>query len=179
MDVLVGRQSYYVCLLSSYQVCRLSYLEVKKHLNKSDQSYPCELLKRGAGYVILRYVNTAIGQVAGVTFEVGSTTFAWYQDGCGYVLWKMYGQEGKLEGHLFHICKDLNVGKSRVEYQDLLLDVWVDCAGQVMVLDREELADCVDSGLVSEEDQGWIVDQERVITEAHDQLIGEFGLLLK
>ena len=44
-----------------------------------------------------------------------------------------------LEGHLFHICRNQQVQEDRVEYLDLLLDVWVDSEGHITILDRDEL----------------------------------------
>ena len=66
----------------------MAYLEVKRHLNKPDESYSCEAMVRGNGYMVLKYVNDRPGRVGDLTFEVGSTTFAYYRTGAGYVLWR-------------------------------------------------------------------------------------------
>jgi hypothetical protein len=63
-------------------------LELKRHLNKPDQSYLCDLLTRGSDYVIVKYVSEMSGRVGDVTFDAGSTTFAYYRTGMGYVIWK-------------------------------------------------------------------------------------------
>ncbi len=150
----------------------MAYLEVKRHLNKPDESYPCEVLVRGDGYVVLKYVNARPGQVGDVTFEVGSTTFAYYRNGAGYVLWKMCGADDRLKGHLFHICRDLKVGEGGVEYLDLLLDLWYDAEGRLTVLDREELEACRASGAVGKTDLDWIDRQAREIEQSADRIIG-------
>lgn len=156
----------------------MAYLEVKRHLNKPDESYSCEALVRGNGTVVLKYVNDQPGRVSGVAFEVGSTTFAYYRTGAGYVLWKMCGADDRLKGHLFHICRDLKVGEDGVEYLDLLLDLWYDAEGRLTVLDREELEACRASGAVGKTDLDWIDRQAREIEQNAGQIIGAFDARL-
>ena len=155
----------------------MKILEIKRHLNKPDESYSCDLLKRGRGYVVLKYVSERPGRVGTVTFEVGSTTYAYYKTGRGYVLWRMLGPEDKLKGHLFHICRDQQVGEDRVEYLDLLLDIWIDAEGQLSVLDRDEVEECLAKGVIGEQDLAWIARQEREIIDNWSQMISDFDLL--
>ncbi len=154
----------------------MKILEIKRHLNKPDESYLCDLLKRGNGCVVLKYVSKQPGRVGHITFEVGSTTYAYYRTGRGYVLWRMFGPDHKLKGHLFHICKDQEVEEDRVEYLDLLLDVWIDGEGLVTVLDRDEVEACVGMGVLGEQDLAWIGRQEREIIENWSQIISELDL---
>ena len=118
------------------------------------------------------------GRVGALTFDVGSTTFAYYKIGMGYVIWKMLNPDKKLEGYLFHICRDLQVGEDRVEYLDLLLDIWIDSAGQMTILDRDEVEECVSQGIIGKQDMEWIATQEQEITENWSQIISDFDLLL-
>jgi predicted RNA-binding protein associated with RNAse of E/G family len=155
----------------------MKILEIKRHLNKPDESYLCDLLKRGNGYVVLKYVSKQSGRVAGITLEVGSTTYACYRTGQGYVLWRMFGPDHKLKGHLFHICRDQQVEEDRVEYLDLLLDVWIDGEGQLTILDRDEVEACAAIGVLGEQDLAWIARQEREIIENWSQIISDFDLL--
>ncbi len=152
----------------------MKILEIKRHLNKPDESYLCDLLVRGNDYVILKYVSAQPGRVGSVTFEVGSTTFAYYKTGMGYVVWKMLNPDEMLEGHLFHICKDQRVKDTRVEYLDLLLDVWIDSQGQLTILDRDELETCARKGKLLDKELRWIARQEQVIKDNWSQIIFEF-----
>lgn len=156
----------------------MKILEIKRHLNKPDESYLCDLLARGGDYVIVKYVSEMSGRVGALTFDVGSTTFAYYKIGMGYVIWKMLNPDKKLEGYLFHICRDLQVGEDRVEYLDLLLDIWIDSAGQMTILDRDEVEECVSQGIIGKQDMEWIATQEQEITENWSQIISDFDLLL-
>ena len=100
-----------------------------------------------------------------MTFEVESTTYAYYKTGAGYVLWKMFGPDNTLKGHLFHVCRDQRVEEDRVEYLDLLLDLWLDTDGHMTILDRDEVEACAASGVIGEQDLAWIARQEQEITE--------------
>ncbi len=155
----------------------MKILEIKRHLNKPDESYLCDLVKRGIDYVVLKYVSERPGRVDAVTFEAGSTTHAYYKAGGGYVLWRMFGPEDELKGHLFHICRDQQVEEDRVEYLDLLLDIWIDAEGRLSVLDRDEVEACLTKGVIGKQDLAWIALQEREIIENWRQIISDFDLL--
>ena len=156
----------------------MKILEIKRDLNKPDQSYLCDLLKRGNDYIILKYVNEQPGSVASVTFDTGSTTYAFYRNGLGYVVWKMENPHNVLEGHLFHICCDLQVRKNRVVYLDLLLDVWIDPRGQLTILDQDEVQECAETGVIGERELMWIARQEQQIVENWQQIVTDFDRLL-
>jgi hypothetical protein len=155
----------------------MKILEVKRHLNKPDQSYLCDLLYQGSDLVVLKYVSDRPGRVGDTLFEPGTTTYAAYKAGEGYVLWKMVDPQGNLKGHLFHICRDLQVHQDRVDYLDMLLDVWVDRDGRVSVLDRDELAACVSKGVVGQEALAWIEEQEKRIQANWNRMIAELDHL--
>ena len=156
----------------------MKILEIKRHLNKPDESYVCDLLKRGNDYIILTYVSDRSGQVGSVTIDAGSTTYAYYRNGKGYVVWKMVTPDRTLNGYLFHICRDLRVGEDKVEYLDLLLDVWIDAEGQLKILDRDEVEECAVKGVIGRSELHWIAQQEREIVKNWRQIISDFDLLL-
>ncbi|MFO7738191.1 MAG: DUF402 domain-containing protein [Desulfatiglandaceae bacterium] len=155
----------------------MKILELKRHLNKPDETYLCELYKRGDNYVVLEYVNEKPGRVGSITFDIGSTTYAYYRNDSGYVLWEMRGPTGRLKGYLFHICKDQRVKADRVEYVDLLLDLWIDTGGRLTVLDRDEVEVCAAKGAIGAEDLAWIEVQEHKITKNAEKIILDFERL--
>ena len=152
--------------------------EIKRHLNKPDEYYLCDLLERDSDWIIVKYVSDRPGRVGSVTFDAGSTTFAYYRTGMGYVIWKMLAPDNRLKGHLFHICQDLHVEELEVKYLDLLLDVWIDAAGQITILDRDEVEDCAGKGVIGEKELMWIDQQEQEIIENWKRIISDFNLLL-
>ena len=154
----------------------MKILEIKRHLNKPDETYYCDLIERGTDDVLLRYVSDRSGRVGEVTFEVGSITYAFYKTGDGYVLWKMFGPDDSLKGHLFHICCDLKVAEDRVEYLDLLLDVWIGADGKPTILDRDEVRDCANQGLIGGKELSWIDRHEKEIVQNWRQIISRIHL---
>jgi protein associated with RNAse G/E len=157
----------------------MKILELKQHLNKPEESYLCDLLERGRDYIIVKYVSESPGCVGPVTFDAGSITYAYYKIGMGYVIWKMLNSDAVLKGYLFHICKDLHLQKDKVKYLDLLLDVWIDVAGQITILDRDEVEDCAGKGVIGEKELMWIDQQEREIIKNWQQIISEFNLRME
>ena len=156
----------------------MKILEIKRHLNKPDESYLCDLLERGKDSVVLKYVSEQPGRVGHMTFEIGSTTYAYYETGAGYVLWRMVGPDNVLKGHLFHICRDLWVEEDRVEYLDLLLDLWLDADGHMTILDRNEVEACAANGVVGDQDLAWIARQEQEITENCREILSDFDRVI-
>ena len=146
-------------------------LEIKRHLNKPDEHYFCSLLQSGEDDMVLKYVSKRSAKLGNVLFESGSTTYAYYKTGTGFVPWKMYGPDGHLRGYLFHICRDLRVNQDRVEYLDLLLDIWISPEGSITVLDRDELEACAAKGLVDERDLSWIAHYEEAIEKGWKEII--------
>jgi protein associated with RNAse G/E len=171
--------SYKYQIPNKSQIPKMKILEIKRHINKPDQSFLCDLLKRGEDYVILKYVNERPGTVGAVFFDTGSTTYAYYREAMGYVVWKMTNPRDELVGYLFHICCDLKVSKNRVAYLDLLLDIWIDSRGRLKILDRDEVQECSQRGLIGEHELGWIARQEKQVTENWKHIVADFNHLLK
>ncbi|MBI2950466.1 DUF402 domain-containing protein [bacterium] len=150
--------------------------EIKRHINKPDQTFRCEALARGPGHLVLRYVSDRTGRIGDVTFAPGSTTYAHYWEGRGYVAWRMHDPDGRLRGHVFHICRDVRIGAGVVDYRDMLLDIWVGADGGVIVLDEEEVRECAEKGLVSREDVAWIEGQRREVLARLEEIVQEIGV---
>ena len=145
--------------------------EQKRHINKPDESYWCDLLHREAGYIILKYDVTRDSHIGPISIPAGSVTIAHYRENTAYVLWEMYGPDRQLIGYCYHICLPPEIRETHVEYLDLLLDLWLDPDGELTVLDEDELQQARAEGKV-ERDQMRLIDCEReAIQEGHMQII--------
>ncbi|MDP6778453.1 MAG: DUF402 domain-containing protein [Candidatus Latescibacteria bacterium] len=154
-------------------------LEVKRHVNKPVERYCCDLVARGEDFALLQYVSDRPWQVDGIRLEAGSITLGHYRDGGGWVLWRMHGSDGRLAGHLFHVCRDQRVEADRVEYLDLMLDLWYRPDGDVVVLDRDEVQACHAEGALSDENLDRIARQEARIRREGVDAIRELEDLLE
>ena len=137
--------------------------EIKVHKNKETQRFLCSVLHCEAGYLVLAYHSEKPGRIQDIVIPPGATTVAHYWTGRGYVLWRMYGPDRALIGTLFHICTDVCITKTSVQYLDLILDIWIPAHGEPRVLDEDELAECTQQGLVSNEERQWIEEQKNII----------------
>ena len=154
------------------------FCELKRHLDKPDETYMCDLVARGTDWVVLSYVSNSAWEVAGVHLPAGSQTLAFYHTGVAHVLWRMYAPSGNLKGHLFHICRDLRVEERRVSYLDLLLDIWISSDGVARILDQEDVDVCYREGKLCEADLKAIAAEEKRIVTHWPVLVREMDALL-
>ena len=157
----------------------MMFREVKRHLDKPDAVFACESIVHNGDSVVLRYVNARPGRVGETVIRTGSVTYGYYRQGAGYVLWKMFDPDGRLLGHLFHICRNVEVGDRCVDYVDLLLDLWFDPEGRLTVLDRDELESCERRNVVDRRDREWIARHEREIIAGAEEILDDFNGILE
>lgn len=179
MVVLAGGKHRDAILLSAHSFnIAMKFREIKRHLDKPDAVFDCESIVRARDYVVLRYVNARSGRVGDLEIHAGSVTYGYYRQGSGFVLWKMCDPEGRLLGHLFHICRDLKVGDRHVDYVDLMLDLWFDPTGRLTVLDRDELEAFRQRDGLSRQDMEWIARQESTIASHFTGILDDFDGVL-
>lgn len=137
--------------------------EVKRHINKPTERYECDLIRSEPGRAVLRYVSdrTYASERLGVTFPPGCITLALYEEGKSRVFWGIYSPEGELLGHLVHICRDVEISDGTVDYLDMLLDIWFYPDGRHVVLDEDEVEECLESGKLTENDGAYIEEAGR------------------
>jgi len=147
--------------------------EIKVHKNKETQRFRCSVLHREAGYLVLSYRAEQPGRIKDIVIPGGSTTIAHHWAGRGYVLWQMCGPDSSLIGTLFHICRDVCITETSVQYLDLIVDIWIPAYGEPRVLDEDELEECRQQGLVSNEERQWIYEQKSLILATHGVIISQ------
>jgi predicted RNA-binding protein associated with RNAse of E/G family len=148
-----------------------NYLEIKRHKNKPEQRFHCELLHRESGYAVLRYVAQGSGLIADISIAPGSTTVAHYWQDRPYVAWRMFDMNKSLIGTLFHICTDVCIRDDLLSYDDLLLDIWIAPDGEMRILDEDELQTCIADGRISANELNTIQQAVHDITAHHDEII--------
>jgi len=122
------------------------FTETKHHFGKPTEVYACELVRREPGHVVLRYVADRSFVLAESSIPRGTVTLAHYWTHRGYVYWELSAADGAPVGRLWHLCRDVRLSDDRVEYQDLLLDVWAPAGGPARLLDEDQLAEAVARG---------------------------------
>jgi hypothetical protein len=145
--------------------------EIKRHKNKPEQRFQCDLVLRDQGHIVLAYHASTAGRIADIDIAPGSTTIAHYWQNGGYVLWRMFAAERTLVGSLFHICSNTDIQETSVSYDDLIVDIWITPEGIARVLDEDELADAIKAGLVTIDEQVWIDKQKQIILSGYTNII--------
>jgi hypothetical protein len=132
--------------------------EIKRHINKPEERYECDLIRFDSDRLVLRYVSdrTFASTRLGVTFPPGCITLALYWKGRPYVFWGIYSPSGELLGYLVHICRDIEFADDSVSYLDMLLDLWFYPDGRHVVLDEDEVNECLRAGRVTEKEVTFI-----------------------
>ena len=142
--------------------------EIKRRLNGAQQVFFCDLIYKDAEAMIIRYQHTVDPYAAVAWISEG-----YYWPGRNYLIYKMFDQYGALAGHRFDVCKDVRFGPDSVEFTDLYLDAFVPPAGDLQVLDEEEVAQAVFSGEVGPEDQAIIAATRALLEAEHAAIIQE------
>ncbi len=62
------------------------FCELKRHLNKPDETYMCDLVARGTNWVVLSYVSNRAWKIAATYLPSGSQTLAFYQMDIAHVM---------------------------------------------------------------------------------------------
>ena len=125
------------------RVCK----EIKRYLSGAEESFECELVALEDGFGILKYVIRRRWQVAGVTLEPGTVTYAFYWTGRPYNLYWWLDEQGATLGHYFNVVDSVSLSAQAFVWRDLIVDVLVLPSGQVHVLDEDELPDALDEDL--------------------------------
>jgi hypothetical protein len=138
--------------------------EIKRHINKPTERYECQLLADGPGRAVLRYVSDRAfaSERLGVTFPPGCVTVAYYWEDRPYVFWGIFSPGAELLGYLVHICREVEIGADAVSYLDMLLDIWFYPDGRHIIMDEDEVEECLESGKLDREDAAYIAESRQI-----------------
>jgi predicted RNA-binding protein associated with RNAse of E/G family len=145
--------------------------EIKIHKNKETQIFRCQVIHRQKNHIVLFYKSQEDRKIKNITIKKGSFTIAYYWTARGYVLWKLFDEKKQPIGALFHVCKNVSISDSAVTYLDLIVDIWISPDGLIKVLDEDELEECKNSGLITQDEMDWIENQKKFILKNHSKII--------
>src|SRR5512134_2347811 len=113
--------------------------EIKHTLSGAVQTYACELLEYEPGFGMLRYVVDRVYDIGGHTLQPGDVTHALYWEGRPYTLyvWDLGSRGGRI--FYFNIADSIALGREEFVWRDLAIDVLIDAAGGIDILDEHEL----------------------------------------
>ena len=144
--------------------------EIKKKPDGREQTFVCDLIYRDGDALIIRYESK------GNLRAFASMSEGYYWAGRNYLIYRMF-REGVLVGHRFDVCKDVTLGPDSVEWTDLYLDFFLTPQGEWQVHDEDEVAEAIESGLLTDEDQAIIVRTRALLEAEHQRVVAEAALV--
>jgi predicted RNA-binding protein associated with RNAse of E/G family len=144
--------------------------EVKRRLRGAPKEFDVELLLRQGTLTLVRFVTTTAMKGDENRFPPGSYTYGYFWDDRNYNIYRMHLPDGSLYAHRFDLLKNAGFDGKRLEWTDLLLDVWLYPGGRVQWKDEDQLEEYLSKGWMSLED-GELVLRTRLLLEASLQEI--------
>jgi uncharacterized protein len=117
----------------------MTVTEVKRRLDGSVRKYPCEAAEMGDDHAVLLYRITGTGRVADVSLAPGTLTVAYYWTDRPYNVYHWIAPSGDTLAYYFNLSGPVHIGRDRLEWEDLEVDVLVTPDGRVQVLDEDKV----------------------------------------
>jgi hypothetical protein len=114
-------------------------IETKILLTGAVHQYPCELLYFENTFGILRYAVDKEYHVSGMRLVPGDVTLALYWTDRPYTLYIWQMNASKRAAYYFNIADNISLLPGEFRWRDLAVDILIDSAGTVHVLDEDEL----------------------------------------
>ncbi len=152
--------------------------EVKRHLDGRVERFDCRLVLRLPHAVVLRFDHASALRVGGCTIPKGSRSYGFLWRRRPYLLYRIQGPDGRLIAHRFDVVDEVRLGEREVSYTDLLLDVWVDAAGNARVEDEDEVVDYTRRGRLSTACRERIERTRELLLRRHPAIAREASHLL-
>ena len=123
-------------------------IETKILLSGEIQRYECDLIYLDDRFGILKYTVDREYHIDTVTLYPGDVTYAVYWADRPYTLytWRLDRREGAL--YYFNIADRISIMPKEFTWRDLVVDILVDGARDVHVLDEDELPLTLSPGLL-------------------------------
>ena len=115
----------------------MNVLEVKRRLDGSVRTYPCEAVQADRDHAVLLYRLPGQGKVADLVLPAGTLTLAYYWADRPYNVYHWIAPSRETLGYYFNLSGSVTIGGDRLEWEDLEVDVLVTPDGRVQILDED------------------------------------------
>jgi hypothetical protein len=156
-------------------------IEVKRHLDGTEQRFETELVHRTAGSLVVLYrlPDAPSGPL---------DSYGCYWAGRTYICYHMVRAHGSPDAGRevvtrFDVARDVEIADAEVRFLDLLLDLWVEDGGSPGGIarweDEDEVAAALRSGLLSPADGAYVERARRTLEQGHRRVVQEIRWLLR
>ena len=115
----------------------MNVLEVKRRLDGSVRTYPCEAVEADRDHAVLLYRLPGQGRVAGLVLPAGTLTLAYYWADRPYNVYHWIAPSGETLAYYFNLSGPVIIARDRLEWEDLEVDVLATPDGRVQILDED------------------------------------------
>lgn len=115
----------------------MNVLEVKRRLDGSVRSYPCEAVEVDREHAVLLYRLPGQGKVADLVLPAATLTLAYYWADRPYNVYHWIAPSGETLAYYFNLSGPVTIGRDRLEWDDLEVDVLATPDGRVQILDED------------------------------------------
>ena len=148
-------------------------LEVKRFPRGGQETFPCRALHMSPRLAILLFPHPGERRAGGFLFPAGSRTYGFFWSRRHYLLYVLHGPDGGLIAHRFDVVDEVRLQPGRVEYLDLVLDVWADPSGRAWTEDEDEVIELASQGLLSPPRLALIERTKRLLLARHRRIAAE------
>jgi hypothetical protein len=139
-------------------------LEIKETLAGARQTFPCRVLARRAGEVVVLFVLPADRTVDGLALPAGTVTFGYFWEARPYNVYHWMTPEGATIAFYVNLADRTRIDETTLAFRDLAVDVLLPPAEPPRVLDEDELPPGLDPALRAEIDAA----RQLVLSNARD-----------
>jgi predicted RNA-binding protein associated with RNAse of E/G family len=152
--------------------------EIKHTPDGRAQAFTCGRLDLSRGRAVVLFVTERELRGDGYVFPPGSRTFGFFWSRRPYNCYRMHGPDGALIAHRFDVVDSVRIRPDRIEYRDLLLDVWVPPGGAAAVEDEDEVWAAQAAGLLTPAQLRRIQRARTYLLTRHGRIIAEVAAVL-
>lgn len=145
-----------------------SIVEYKETLAGERKRFRCTLVARAPGEVVVRYVLSRDGQVAGLRLPRGTVSFGYFWTHRPYNVYHFVEPDGTTRALYVNIVDRTRLTTRAVHWRDLTVDLLITPDGRCQVLDEDELPPDLDPAL-----RAWIAAARDDVAATYPALLAE------
>ena len=150
------------------------FLERKHKPGGDVREYPCRLLLRRQGIVVVRFVMDEPGAFnTPIVIPRGAISDGYFWVSRPFNLYRIYTADSAIVAHRFDAVTGVEIGEHEVSYRDLALDWWVHPDGSLHEEDRAEFDALRASGALSTRDAARADEAARYVFSHYRHVIDE------
>jgi predicted RNA-binding protein associated with RNAse of E/G family len=119
-------------------------LETKETLAGVRQTFPCQVVARAPGEVVVLYLLPAARTVADLPLPAGTVTFGYFWSDRPYNVYHWMSPAGATLAFYVNLADGTRIDETTLAFRDLTVDVLIPPHGPPRVLDEDELPAALD-----------------------------------